>query len=56
MRKLDPDGNGNITFMEFINAYPIWAEILEDRFTLNDNYRGNKVKPHCASNVKDKIV
>jgi hypothetical protein len=28
MKKLDPDGSGTITFLEFVNAYDIWTEIL----------------------------
>ena len=45
MQRLDPDGSGNITFMEFVNAFDIWNEILsDDKHKKADNYKGSKVK------------
>lgn len=45
MQRLDPDGSGNITFMEFVSAFDIWNEILNDEATKkNDTYKGSKVK------------
>jgi Ca2+-binding EF-hand superfamily protein len=45
MRRLDPDDSGNITFMEFVNAFDIWNEILSDEANKKeDRYKGSKVK------------
>lgn len=43
MKKLDPDGNGRITFLEFINTYEIWAEILQDSKGETNVYKGSRV-------------
>lgn len=43
MKKLDPDGNGKISFIEFINSYEIWAELLVDNKGEVSNYKGSRV-------------
>lgn len=45
MRKIDPDGSGNISFMEFVNAFDIWSEILSQQGdkASEKEYKGNKV-------------
>jgi Ca2+-binding EF-hand superfamily protein len=45
MKQLDPDGNGSISFMEFVNAYEIWAEILvQPERSGEEGYKGSRVK------------
>lgn len=44
MKRLDPDGNGNITFLEFVSAFEIWSEILTPRNKADvDIYKGSRV-------------
>ncbi len=40
MQRLDPDGSGTITFMEFMKAFDIWNEILKQ----NPNEKDQEAK------------
>lgn len=55
LAKLDPDGSGNVTFVEFINGYEIWEQILrdaEDQTVKEELLQGRtKVRKDCSSRV-----
>jgi Ca2+-binding EF-hand superfamily protein len=43
MKQIDPDGSGSITFMEFVNAFDVWNEILKDDKKDEETYKSHKV-------------
>src|SRR5688572_20986612 len=52
MSRLDPDGSGTISFMEFVGAYDIWAEILKPNTPMKKEQRtakGSKEIKHYST-------